>query len=89
MDSVPTLKEYLDYVHNAPGGEILALLLNAININRLLTTFLDELQQDDKVTASNACLLAWAVTHGVLLEVGLLEEVKGKRKMRESTDTDT
>ena len=65
MNSVPTLEEYLDYVRKAPGGEILVLLSNAININRLPTSYLDELREDDKVIASKACLLAWAVTRGV------------------------
>ncbi|KAF8241148.1 hypothetical protein L208DRAFT_11468 [Tricholoma matsutake] len=65
MHSVPTLEEYLDYVRKGPGDEVLALLPNAIDVNRLLTTYLGELQQDDKITVSRACLLAWAVTRGV------------------------
>ena len=64
MDSVPTLEEYLDYVRLASGDEIMDLLSNSIDINKLPRTYLEELQQDDKITASRACLLSWAVTGG-------------------------
>ncbi|KAF8221563.1 P-loop containing nucleoside triphosphate hydrolase protein [Tricholoma matsutake] len=64
MDSVPTLEEYLDYVCLASGDEIIYLLSNSIDVNKLLRTYLEELQQDDKITASRTCLLSWAVTGG-------------------------
>ena len=42
IDSVPTLKEYLDYVRLASGDEIMDLLSDSIDVNKLPRTYLDE-----------------------------------------------
>jgi hypothetical protein len=65
MDTVPTLEEYLGYVRLASGDDIELLLSNAINLNTLPTTYLEKLSKEDRITASRACLLAWAVTGGI------------------------
>ncbi|KAF8230691.1 hypothetical protein L208DRAFT_112354 [Tricholoma matsutake] len=65
MDTVPTLEEYLDYVHLASGDDIRLLLANAIDITKLPTMYLEPLGQEDMIMAGRACLLAWAIMGGL------------------------
>jgi ATP-dependent helicase YprA (DUF1998 family) len=61
---VSTLEEHLDQLRLSPGSEIQELLANAIDSERLPIQYLGGLDDNNRITASRACLLAYAVTSG-------------------------
>lgn len=62
--TVNTLEEHLDQLRLSSAEDIQLLLYNAINPERLPWVYLNALSNDDRITASRACLLAYAVTGG-------------------------
>jgi hypothetical protein len=64
ISRVSTLGEHLDQLRLFPGSEIQELLANAIDSEQLPVQYLGGLYGDDRITASRACLLAYAVTSG-------------------------
>jgi len=62
--SACTLEEHLGYVRSASGIEITSLVSNAIGPSQLPLAYLNQLCDEDRITASRVCLLAWAVTGG-------------------------
>ena len=65
ISAAQTVEEKLEYLHTAPGNEILRLLHTAIDSPRLPLLYLAELCSEDRitVTAARASLLAWVVTN--------------------------
>ena len=59
-----TLIEYLTYVRSASSVEITSLISNTISPSKLPLAYLNQLCDEDRITASRACLLAQAVTGG-------------------------
>jgi len=64
ITSVSTLKEHLYQLHLSLE-DIELLLQNTINSEQLPLVYLNALSNEDRITASRACLLAYAVTGGM------------------------
>jgi ATP-dependent helicase YprA (DUF1998 family) len=64
ITSVSTLEEHLDQLRLSSAEDIELLLQNTINSERLPLVYWNALSNEDRITASRACLLAYAVTGG-------------------------
>jgi len=64
ITSVSTLEEHLDQLHLSSARGIELLLQNTINSEWLPLVYWNALSNEDWITASRACLLAYAVTGG-------------------------
>ena len=65
ITSVSTLEEHLDQLCLSSAKDIELLLWNAINSEWLPLVYWNVLSNKDQITASRACLLAYAVTGGM------------------------
>ncbi|KAF8225112.1 P-loop containing nucleoside triphosphate hydrolase protein [Tricholoma matsutake] len=64
ITSVSTLEEHLNQLRLSSAEDIELLLQNTINSERLPLVYWNALSNEDRITASRACLLAYAVAGG-------------------------